>query len=100
MAIVIGPLEFEGPYTDSSELREEPGLYALLCESKGEFELIELEEASSLKHCLEAEEYTSNKRFWQEMSQSCLQAAVHYTPELSREQRQAMKVRLMMEFES
>lgn len=100
MAIVIGPIEFEGPYSDSSQLKEEPGLYALLCESKGEFELIELEEASCVKHCLEAEEYTSNKQFWQEMSSSKLQAAVHYTPQLSREQRQAMKLSLMQEFET
>ena len=99
MGIVIGPIEFEGPYADATELREEPGLYAILSENKGEFELVELDEASCVRHCLDADEYTSNIRFFQETSHSNLIAAVHYTPELSRDQRRNMKMRLMEEFQ-
>lgn len=99
MGIVIGPIEFEGPYSNSEHLKEEPGLYALLCESKGEFELVELDEAGCVKHCLDGDEYTSNMRFWQETSSSNIVAAVHYTPQLSKDQRQYMKMRLLKEFE-
>jgi len=99
MGIVIGPIEFEGPYADANNLKAEPGIYAILSESKGELELVELDEAHSLRNCLDTEEYTSNMRFWMETSQSNLVAAVHYTPELSRDERRNMKMRLMQEFE-
>lgn len=99
MGIMIGAIEFEGPYSDAANLKDEPGLYAILCENKGEMELVELDEAGCLKHCLDADEYTSNILFWQENSHSRLQAAVHYTPHLSREQRCDMKLRLLEEFE-
>lgn len=99
MGIVIGPIEFEGPYADAADLREEPGLYAILCRNKGEFELVELDEAHCVRHCLDADEYTSNIRFFQETSDSNVVAAVHYTPELSKEQRRSMKMRLLKEFE-
>ena len=99
MGIVIGPIEFEGPYTDAGDLKAQPGLYAILCESKGEFELVELDEASCVKDCLDAEEYTSNRRFLVETSPSNLLAAVHYTPHLSKDERRHMKMRLLEEFE-
>jgi hypothetical protein len=99
MGIVIGPIEFEGPYADANNLKAEPGIYAILSESKGELELVELDEANSVKNCLDTDEYTSNMRFWLETSQSNLVAAVHYTPELSRDERRNMKMRLMQEFE-
>ncbi len=101
MGIVIGPIEFEGPYTyaDAHNLKEEPGLYAILTENKGEFELVELDEASCVRHCLDADEYTSNLRFFQETSHSNLLAAVHYTPELSRDERRNMRLNLLKEFE-
>lgn len=99
MGIFIGPVEFEGPFTDSADLKEAAGLYAILAENKGEMELVELDEANCLKDCLDVEEYTSNKQFWQEMSSNKLLAAVHYTPDLSREQRRNMMLRLLQEFE-
>ena len=99
MAIMIGAFEFEGPFSDAANLKDEPGLYAILCENRGEMELVELDEAGCLKHCLDADEYTSNFRFWQETSNSNLLAAVHYTPHLSREQRRSMKMRLLEEFQ-
>lgn len=99
MGIVIGPIEFEGPYAEAHQLKDQPGLYAILTEHKGELELVELDEASCVRNCLDAEEYTSNKQFWQEMSSNNLLAAVHYTPELTRDQRRHMKMRLMEEFE-
>ncbi len=99
MGIFIGPLEFEGPFADAEDLRDAAGIYALFTERKGEFELIELDETICVKDCLDNEEYTSNKQFWQEMSSSKLLAAVHYTPDLSREQRRHTMLKLMKEFE-
>ncbi|MBX9686315.1 MAG: hypothetical protein K2X27_06405 [Candidatus Obscuribacterales bacterium] len=99
MSVLIGAFEFEGPYEDVLHLKEEPGLYAILCESKGEFELVELDETNSLRNCFDSDEYTSNMRFWQENSHGKLLAAVHYTPELTRQERFEMKNRLLLDFE-
>ncbi len=99
MGIVIGPIEFEGPYADAGCLKAEAGLYAILCENKGEYELVELDESSSVKTCFDADEYTSNLRFWQETSANNLMAVVHYTPELNGEERRSIKDQLLQEFQ-
>lgn len=98
MAVVIGPLEFEGPYSDAGELDDIPGVYALFCEHNGEYEFLELDENKSLKCCLDADEFTSNLRFLEETSRGKIVAAVHYTPDLNAEQRQQIKLSLLTEF--
>lgn len=98
MGVLIGPLEFDGPFSDASDLKDAPGLYALFCENRGEYELVELDEHKSLKNCLDADEYTSNLRFLEETSPGKIMAAVHYTHGLSAEERQKMKLRILKEF--
>jgi hypothetical protein len=48
MNILIGDLEFEGPWNAHELVSPEPGILAVLYEKQGEFELVELVESDNL----------------------------------------------------
>lgn len=48
MNILIGDLEFEGPWNVHESVCPEPGILAVLYEKHGEFELVELIESDNL----------------------------------------------------
>ena len=50
MTLLIGTWEFEGPFEEIGELRDEPAIYAILAAVNGEFELVELNEADNVQH--------------------------------------------------
>ncbi len=53
MGIYIGNYEFEGPFDGIQELKDEPGLYAVLhCEGQN-YELIYVAESSNIKESIE-----------------------------------------------
>lgn len=99
MSILIGKLEFEGPYVEQENIREEPGLFGIICEVDGEMELIELDETDCLRHCLTADEYVNNIHFYNETCRGRLSAAVHYTTDLTSKERRELVNGLMSELE-
>ncbi|MBX9569103.1 MAG: hypothetical protein K2X77_09425 [Candidatus Obscuribacterales bacterium] len=99
MGLLIGPIEFEGPFADFNELRDDAGIYALLAENGEDLELIELEDSNSVKDCLFDNEFSNNLRFFQETAKGQLFAAVHYTPGLTAQQRRDVRLDLLREFE-
>jgi hypothetical protein len=54
MTVLIGSWEFEGPFSGSDELRDEPGLVAILVGAHNEYELLEMEESDSVKKFVDA----------------------------------------------
>jgi hypothetical protein len=99
MGVLIGQIEFEGPYADFNDLKNDAGIYALLAENGEELELVELEDSHSVKECFTDSEFTNNLRFFQDTAHGQLYTAVHYTPGLSAEQRRQVRLELMREFE-
>lgn len=97
MTIVIGKLEFEGPFARAEDIRPDPGIYGILCQVKDEFELIELDESYCLRDCLETSEHANNMLFYAETCQGALSAIVHYTPDLSPWERADLKADLLSE---
>lgn len=95
MTILIGQLEFDGPFCQPSEIEPKSGLYALLCESEDEYELVEIDQTDMLPTCLENEEYASNLTFLQEVCNGKIWAAVHYTEDLTTEERIELKEDLL-----
>lgn len=95
MTILIGQLEFEGPFCQPTEIEAKSGLYALLCESEDEYELVEIDQSDMLPSCLENEEYASNLTFLQEVCNGKIWAAVHYTDDLTTEERIELKEDLL-----
>ncbi len=100
MSILVGKLEFEGPYDDPELIRSEPGLFGIVCEVEHELELIELDEMDNLRSCLTSEEHVSNLRFYEETCRGKLSAIIHYTSDLTARERREIRDRLLFELES
>jgi hypothetical protein len=100
MSILVGQIEFEGPYLDMHELRDEPGLCAILSPSEGEddFELFQVLESSSIRSCLEGSAQPMNA-LGDEKSSENLYLFVHYTPGVDRAGRLEIKQQLLDELE-
>jgi len=97
MSILIGRLEFEGPFIDPQDIRPESGIYGIICQVGEELELIDLDETHCLRDCLESNEYADNTRFYAETCRGRLSAVVHYTPDLSAFERSEIKHELLSE---
>jgi hypothetical protein len=95
MTIVIGALEFLGPLNDIDSLSDVPGIYAVLCESKGELELIEMGDAECVRECIAAH---PDRNFWNDEAMD-ISFAVHYTSDLSHDERREIKECLDREFD-
>ena len=94
MTILIGALEFIGPLQDLSSLCDQPGIYAVLCESNGEFELVEMSDADRVREQLICH---PEREFWNSEGLK-LSFAVHYTLDLTEQERYEIKEALDREF--
>ena len=99
MGVLIGKLEFEGPFNEALNIREEPGLFGILCEVNDELELVELDECDCLRNCLTREEHVNNILFYTETCRGKLSAIVHYTSDLQPKERRDLKRQLLFELE-
>ncbi|MBX9693134.1 MAG: hypothetical protein K2Z81_12165 [Cyanobacteria bacterium] len=97
MTFLIGRLEFEGPYHSREEMESRPGLFAILCETEDEYELLEIDHTETLNSCLDIEEYVSNLAFYQDNCNGALCAAIHYTDDLTYREREELKDELLGE---
>lgn len=99
MSILIGELEFEGPFLQAEDIRPEPGIFGILCQENGEFELIDLGETQCLRDCLDPGEHENNMLFYSETCKGQLSAVVHYTQGMPAKERIALKYRLLSELQ-
>jgi hypothetical protein len=95
MTFLIGRLEFSGPFKSGEEIDARPGLFAILCETDQEYELLEIDHAERLSTCLDNDEYVSNLSFYQENCSGNLCAAVYYTDTLTRKERVQLRDELL-----
>ena len=95
MAVLIGALEFDGPYADLKSLRNASGVYAVLCENDEEdLELIEIGDADSIQNHLQTH---PNRDQWSDEGAE-IRFIVHYTHDLCQQERQALKETIEREF--
>ena len=100
MSIIIGQVEFEGPFSQALDIEEQPGIFGILCQTGEEFELIDLDESHNVRDCLISQEYSNNMLFYAETCRGTLLAIVHYTPQLTCAQRAELKYDLLSEFDN
>lgn len=94
MNILIGDLEFEGPWNVQEQICEEPGILAVLYEKDGEYELVELVESENLR--LTTEALNTNGLSDKQMT---LTVAAHYTADLTTQERREIVAELLQTFE-
>ncbi len=86
MPVAIENYTFEGPYYHLKDLKDRPGIYAILCRlDNGVTFLIDVGESQEIKSAIEGHE---RKDCWVKNCKGTLFVAVLYTPELDSRGRQ------------
>lgn len=76
--INIGNYTFEGPYGDTTYLKNQSGVYAILCSNNGEYHVVDLGESETIKSRVENHD---RKSCWDRNCNGNLTVAVLYTPD-------------------
>jgi hypothetical protein len=79
MGLRVGEYTFEGPYTSTESLWDNPGVYLILCDSGEKHHPIDVGESKTVKSRVEDHE---RKPCWSKNCNSTLVVAVFYTPDL------------------
>ncbi len=95
MSVLIGSWEFEGPYNQISDLRNEPGILAVLARENDELELIHMDESESVKDYMKVQTDSEKKL----SHYDSLETAVYYCSDLNATLRQGLINKLMKEFD-
>lgn len=95
MSILIGELEFDGPFFNMDDLSDEPGIFAILIKGADDFELLEMDDAEQIRESLFAH---PDRESWSELT-SEVAVAVHYTSDITSEERREIKEALEVEFD-
>lgn len=95
MAILIGELEFDGPFHNIDDLSDEPGIFAVLVKTTNEFELLEMDDSDQVRESLFTHPERDN---WNSLEPG-IAVAVHYTSDISSEERREIKQALEIEFD-
>lgn len=89
MSIRIGGYHFEGPYTDTSLLRYEQGVYSILDKrSDGKYYVVDVGESESVRTRIENHDRSDG---WKRSQQGALTVAVLYTLGMNGERRRAIE---------
>lgn len=80
MSILIADYQFEGPFRSFHDIKDRPGVYAILCIlEKGGFYVVDIGEGAELRKKIGTH---SRKECWVENCKGSLSVAVLYTPDL------------------
>ncbi len=78
MSVVIGELEFEGPFLSIENLNDAPGIFAVVNATGKNFELVEMNDSDLVKESLKAHPHLGK---WQQICPE-VAVAVHYTKDM------------------
>jgi hypothetical protein len=83
MSVLIGELEFEGPFASIENLSDAPGIFAVVNAADKSFDLVEMNDSDLVKETLKSHPHLGK---WQKI---CPEVAVmvHYTKGLSTKER-------------
>jgi len=96
VTVLVGSWEFEGPFTSLDELRCEPGIYAIFASVNDEYELMEMDEAESVREWL----HTHDRYFFGNHSSLVkFSVAVYYCADLTPGLRQGLIDELIQEYQ-
>ncbi len=88
MAIKINNLKFDGPFQSTNELKDDPGIYAILCEIKNHFYILDVGESETVKTRIEGHD---RKDCWKKQFQGDAVYAVLYTQDKEQAERMSIE---------
>ena len=88
MPIVIGQYTFDGPHTSTEALEDRAGVYAILCETRSQYHVMDIGESAQLRTRVENHD---RQHCWTRKCRGALAVAVLYTPNLHQAGRRAIE---------
>ena len=79
MSLNVGRYTFDGPYTSADSLKDNSGVYVIVCSSNGSYNPVDVGESATVKSRIENHD---RKHCWNNNRRSNLMVAVLYTPNL------------------
>ena len=96
MSIKIGGYDFEGPFTDTSKLRYEQGVYSILDQrADGKYYVVDVGESEDVRTRIENHDRSD---CWKRNQRGTLTVAVLYTPGMSGDRRRAIESALREQY--
>ena len=88
MSIKIGKYDFEGPYTSTANLKDQGGVYTILCQNNGKYNTVDVGESATVKSRIENHD---RKSCWSTNCFSSSVVTVLYTPGLDADGRRQIE---------
>jgi len=95
MSITIGNYKFDGPYTDTDNLENKSGVYAILSSDNGKYNVIDIGESSDVRDRVENHD---RKECWFRNCSGEIEIAVLYTPNQQQSGRMQIEQELRKKF--
>lgn len=92
----VGKYTFEGPFPHHSQLREQAGIYAVLCEANGKLYPMDVGQSSDVRASVEG---ADRRDCWKESCAGNLMVAAYYTPLLTASDRKEIEADLRESYE-
>jgi hypothetical protein len=95
MSITIGRYTFEGPYTNTADLQDRSGVYAIHDQRNGTYHLVDVGESAQVKTRVENHD---RRPCWNGNNRGVLTVSALYTPNLQQASRMAIEQELRRQF--
>lgn len=95
MSLQIGWFSFDGPFETTSELKRESGVFAVLAEIDGRYDMLDIDEGEDLRKAAEEHERRS---CWTEHAGGPLRYVVYYLPADTPEAREKIVREVRMQY--
>lgn len=94
MAINMLEYRFEGPFPDPTHLRNEPGVYAVLCERASGVYLIDIGESERVRDRVQRHERAA---CWDRECAASMRFGAYYAPDADQQVRREIEARIRRE---
>ncbi len=95
MPITVGRFSFEGPYTNTDNLEDRAGVYAIHCHVNQAYHLIDVGESAQVKTRVEGHD---RKDCWTRNCRGTVTVSVLYTPNAQQAGRRAIEQELRNQY--
>lgn len=95
MSLEIGWFSFDGPFEQLEELRSEAGVFAVLAEIDGRYDMLDVDEGEDLRHAAGEHE---RRTCWEEHAGGPLRYVVYYLPAEAPEAREKIVREIRMQY--
>ncbi len=96
MSISIGEQVFEGPFVNAQELKNDPGVFAVIVAKGDKGSLIDIGESNSVGECVACHPDQARWQAFSSEGQICY--AVLFTPELDEQERKSIELDIRRKF--